>query len=87
MVAYTEKRTNLQRVLRLTQNRSTGTPGELAHRLGVSERTARRLVECLKEEGYNIQYCRRNYTYYLISPPPPHKCVVKHIICYFTDRI
>ena len=88
MVAYTEKRTKLERVLRLTQNRATGTPGELAQRLGTSERTARRLIESLKEDGYNIRYCRRNCTYFLIpSPPPPHKYVVKHIIYYFTARI
>jgi hypothetical protein len=47
----------------LVDGGSTGTPKQLAKRLNVSERTARRLVDDLKEEDETIFYDRKFCTY------------------------
>lgn len=57
---YQEKLLQLQQWIK---NGSTGPPKELAKRLNVSERTARRLVERLKQEQPNIIFCRKVNSY------------------------
>lgn len=42
---------------------ATGTPCQLADRLGISERTARRMIYQLKREGLSIRYCRIRQSY------------------------
>ncbi|NJO02342.1 MAG: HTH domain-containing protein [Bacteroidia bacterium] len=43
----------------------TGTPGELAQKLEVSERTAKRMIAQLRESGLDIRYCRYENSYIL----------------------
>jgi transcriptional antiterminator len=59
---YQEKLTLLKKLLEFG---NTGTPKELAKKLHVSERTARRLIERLKFQDYPITYCRRSNSYIL----------------------
>jgi predicted DNA-binding transcriptional regulator YafY len=50
------------------ENGSTGTPAELAQRLGVTDRTLRNYISQLCELGAPIEYSRANQTYYYIRP-------------------
>jgi hypothetical protein len=63
---------NLQEQLTLLHNLiekgATGTPHELALKLGVAERTARSYIEQLRAMGATICYCRTRQTYYYCSP-------------------
>jgi biotin operon repressor len=59
-----EERQNLKnRLLKLTDNGSTGSPSELAKSLGIGERSVKRLVSELRGEGYNIVYSRHADSY------------------------
>lgn len=51
------------RLLKLATLKSTGPPAELAERFDVSERSIKRIVKEIKEEGTEIWYChlRRSY--------------------------
>ncbi|MFK7812004.1 MAG: HTH domain-containing protein [Maribacter sp.] len=54
----------LQQIHALIENESTGTPGELASRLHVSERLIYNLIEQLKDFNAAICYDRSRRTYY-----------------------
>ncbi len=57
-------RENLKvRILRLADLKSTGSPDDLAYRLGISKRSVKRIVSEIREEGQMIRYCplRRSY--------------------------
>jgi DNA-binding Lrp family transcriptional regulator len=52
-------RDNLKvRILKLIELKSTGSPEDLASRLGISPRSAKRLVSEMREGGLNIKYCQ-----------------------------
>ena len=60
-------RTYLERTRRidsLIRRKSTGSPRDLANRLGVSEATVYRYILELKNMGAPIQYCRDRQSYY-----------------------
>lgn len=58
------KRENLKaRILKLAALKSTGTPCELAIRLEISERTVKRIIREIREDGYEIEYCHIRRTY------------------------
>lgn len=59
---YQEKLEQLKKLLTYS---TTGSPKELAKKLNVSERTARRLIERLRMQNYLIRYCRKSNTYVL----------------------
>jgi len=59
---YTEK---LERIKYLTEHKQAGTPCSLARKLNVSERTALRMVQQLREHGYPIAFNRYRCTYEL----------------------
>jgi hypothetical protein len=59
---YQEKLAQLKKLIAFA---NTGTPGELARTLNVSERTARRLVEKLKLQNQPIIFCRKLNSYVL----------------------
>lgn len=61
-IDYSKK---LDAVLHLVEIRATGRPEELANRLNVSEKTARRMINHLKQRGLSIKYCRINQSYTL----------------------
>jgi hypothetical protein len=58
-----ERETLKVRILRLAELRSTGTPSALASRFETSERTIKRLVKELRDDGNDIIFChlRRSY--------------------------
>jgi len=47
----------------LAQKETTGSPKELAHRLGISERSLYRTISALKKTGYPIKYSRSKQSY------------------------
>ena len=51
------------RLLKLATLKGTGAPAELACRLDISERSIKRMVRELRDEGNDIRYCpiRRSY--------------------------
>lgn len=56
----------LQHIITLAGKQKTGTPKELACRFHISERTIKRMVNALKQQGVNIQYNRSSKTYIII---------------------
>ena len=51
------------RLLKLAYLKSTGAPGELALRFEISERSVKRIVKEIREEGTDLRYSsvRRSY--------------------------
>lgn len=58
----------LQQIDHLIRTRATGTPGQLAARLGCCERDAYRLISNLRDQGFPIAYDRQADTYYYMEP-------------------
>ncbi len=48
----------------LIRRKATGTPAQLAHRLGISRATLYRFIRDFKELGAPIKYCTTRQTYY-----------------------
>lgn len=59
---YQEKLTRIQE---LAKRNATGCPKELAEKMNVSERTLFRLVQNIKDQGIQIEYCRKINTYFI----------------------
>lgn len=57
---YEEK---LSLLKNLIENEKTGRPGDLAKKLNVSDRTARRLIERLQGKNYVIEFDRKINSY------------------------
>ncbi len=57
----------LQRIDHLVRTRATGTPAQLAARLGVSERNLYRLLGDLRDRGFPIAYDKQACTYYYME--------------------
>ncbi len=51
------------RILRLAGLRGTGTPAELAIKLEISERSVKRIVKEIRDEGISIRYNSRRGSY------------------------
>lgn len=64
-MTYIEYSERLSYVLDLIHHSGTGSPAELAHRLNISEKTVRRMINQLRQQGYNIKYCRIKKSYIL----------------------
>jgi predicted DNA-binding transcriptional regulator YafY len=58
----------LQRIDHLVRTRATGTPVQLAERLGISERKLYRLISELRDQGFPITYDKPADTYYYSEP-------------------
>jgi biotin operon repressor len=57
-------RENLKvRILKLADLKSTGSPADLANRFGIGERSVKRLVSEMREEGQNIKFSQSGKTY------------------------
>jgi biotin operon repressor len=58
-----QKETMKMRLLKLATLKSTGAPAELALRFEISERSVKRLVKEIRDEGIQIRYSqfRRSY--------------------------
>jgi biotin operon repressor len=66
----------LQRVDHLIRTCATGTPEQLADRLGCCERDVYRLLADLRDQGFPIAYDRQADTYYYIEPVKLHISIV-----------
>jgi biotin operon repressor len=51
------------RLLKLATLKSTGAPAELALRLEISERSVKRIVKEIREEGTDIRYSKLRRSY------------------------
>jgi len=59
----TDNKEILSRAMRLIEHCATGTPSQLALKLGVSERNTYRILEYLKDSGLDIHYSRLHESY------------------------
>lgn len=53
-----------QRIHKLIQRKSAGTPEELAAKLGKDKRTIQRYISDMKDMGFPIALCKWRKTYY-----------------------
>jgi biotin operon repressor len=58
-----QKETLKKRLLRLAILKSTGPPADLALRFEISERSIKRMVRELRENGNDIRYCKVRGSY------------------------
>ena len=58
-----QKETFKIRLLKLATLKSTGAPAELALRLEISERSVKRIVKEIREEGTDIRYSKLRRSY------------------------
>jgi len=58
-----QKETFKVRLLKLAELKSTGAPAELANRFEISERSVKRIVKELRDEGNDIRYCQVSMSY------------------------
>lgn len=54
-------------IYKLISKKATGSPKQLASKLGVCERTIYRLIKELKVYGYEIEFCYLSNSYILSS--------------------
>jgi len=57
-----------QKLDKLIKMRCTGTPIELANKLGISRSHVYRLIDSLKDYGADICYCRKELSFYYKKP-------------------
>ena len=60
---FYEHQEKLEILVKLIDRSCTGSPKELAKKLHTSERTARRLVEQLRDTNKEIIFCRKTNSY------------------------
>jgi predicted DNA-binding transcriptional regulator YafY len=58
----------LERLNYLIRIKGTGTPAQLATRLGASERNLYRLIGRLRDQGFPIAYDKKSDSYYYTEP-------------------
>jgi biotin operon repressor len=51
------------RILRLADLQSTGSPSDLAFKLGISPRSVKRIVSEIRNNGQMIRYCPLRHSY------------------------
>jgi hypothetical protein len=68
-MAFIDTLLRVQRLAYLVQRKATGTPQQLADKLGVSLRTVDNLLNYLREiSKVDILYCRERCSYYFAEP-------------------
>jgi len=63
-MSYLEFQEKIEYLKELIDKEATGSPKDLAHRINTSERTLYRLLNFIKEQYGNVDYCRTSNTYY-----------------------
>jgi biotin operon repressor len=58
-----QKQSLKDRILNLARLKSTGPPAVLAVRLEISERSVKRFVREIRDEGTEIRYCQTRMSY------------------------
>lgn len=66
-MTFTEKIKTIERVDQLIRLKATGCPVELSQKLGVTRSTIYLIVECMKEMGAEINYCKLRKSFYYES--------------------
>jgi len=61
---FTERKQKLEYLLIMIEKGRCLSLEQVSEKFGCSKRTIRRMIEELKEDGYNIQYCRTNQKFY-----------------------
>lgn len=61
-IIYSER---LDQILDLIKNGNLESPKHLSNKFECSERTVRRMINHLREKGYDIVYCQKNSKYLL----------------------
>jgi biotin operon repressor len=51
------------RILKLASLKSTGSPADLANRFEISERSIKRIVKEIREDGKEIRFCQTVQSY------------------------
>lgn len=67
-MAFNDTFNRLERLAYLVQRKATGSPEELAERLEVSRRTVYNLIDLLRNQGAEIDYCRERGSFYYVQP-------------------
>lgn len=64
-MTFLEKLKTVERVDQLIRLKATGTPEELAKKLGVARSTVYEIIECMKNMNAEIKYCKttRSFCY------------------------
>lgn len=58
-----QKQSYKDRIVNLARLKGTGSPSDLAVRLEISERSVKRFVREIREEGTDIRYCQIRMSY------------------------
>lgn len=61
---FIEKLQVIERIDQLIRMKATGTPNDLAQRLGVSRSTVYEILDCMKQMGAEISYCKSKRSFY-----------------------
>jgi len=67
-----QKQTIKSRLLKLAKLKGTGTPEELAFRFEISERSIKRIVRELRDEGVEIRYSQMAMSYVINEKNEKH---------------
>ena len=58
-----QKQSYKDRIVNLARLKGTGSPADLALRFEISERSVKRIVREIREEGTDIRYCQIRMSY------------------------
>ena len=62
-MTYAERKEKEKHLLYLIENERLHSLEKIANDYNCSKRTVKRMLASLREEGYNISYCRKCYKY------------------------
>lgn len=63
-MTFLEKLKTVERVDQLIRLKCTGTPDELARKLGLTRSTVYEIIECMKNMDVDIKYCKNRKSFY-----------------------
>lgn len=66
-MTFFEKIQAIERIDQLIRLKATGSPNDLAERIGVSRTTVYEIINCMKLLGADIAYCRNRQSFYYPS--------------------
>ncbi len=63
-ITYSER---LDYLLELIDKKQISSPKQIAQKFGCCDKTARNMVNALRQKGYNIKYCKQTVKYFIDS--------------------
>ena len=63
-MTFLEKLRTVERIDQLIRLKATGTPDELARKLGLTRSTIYEIIECMKSMDAEIKYCKTRKSFY-----------------------